>query len=364
MKGIFVGTKPTPYKVIIGARALTQVGSLIAKTAPDVQKVLIVSDSNVAPLYLEKVKKGIEISKMEVCEYVFEAGEKSKNIDSIAAMWGVMAENKFTRTDAVVALGGGVVTDMGGFAAATFLRGIKVFQVPTSLLAMVDAAIGGKTGIDLKEGKNLAGAFWQPTMVIEDTDCLKTLPDELFTEGFGEIIKHAFIMDTELYDLLREIADEGKVDKIREDDALLEKIVSMNVSDKVSVITEDALDNGLRQTLNYGHTVGHVIERNSNFSLAHGVCVAKGMGIMIDSCEAAGTLPSEEASKMRDLIKAYGLPVSDDITAKEAFDGVLNDKKKRGDNISVILVNKIGHAEIKKMTAEEFESFIGKGKAL
>ena len=145
---------------------------------------------------------------------------------------------------------------------------------------------------------------------------------------------------------------------------LLEKIVSMNVSDKVSVITEDTLDNGLRQTLNYGHTVGHVIERNSNFSLAHGVCVAKGMGIMIDSCEAAGTLPSEEASKMRDLIKAYGLPVSDDITAKEAFDGVLNDKKKRGDNISVILVNKIGHAEIKKMTAEEFESFIGKGKAL
>ena len=227
---------------------------------------------------------------------------------------------------------------------------------------MVDAAIGGKTGIDLKEGKNLAGAFWQPSMVIEDTDCLKTLPDDLFTEGFGEIIKHAFIMDTDLCEFLQQIVDEGKVDTIREDDALLEKLVSMNVSDKVSVITEDTLDNGLRQTLNYGHTVGHVIERNSNFSLAHGVCVAKGMGIMIDACEAAGTLPSDEAKKMRDLITAYGLPLTDDITPEEAVDGALNDKKKRGDNISVILVNKIGHAQIQKMTADEFLAFLQKGK--
>ena len=348
--------------MIIGSRALTQVGSLIEKTAPDVQKVLIVSDTNVAPLYLETVKKSITIKKMEVCEYIIEAGERSKNIDSIAGMWGVMAENKFTRTDAVVALGGGVVTDMGGFAAATFLRGIKVFQVPTSLLAMVDASIGGKTGIDLKEGKNLAGAFWQPSMVIEDTDCLKTLPDDLFTEGMGEVLKHAFIMDRELFDLLSQIAEEGRAGKIREDDELMEKIVSMNVRDKVSVITEDTLDNGLRQTLNFGHTVGHVIERNSDFTLAHGVCVAKGMGIIIDACEAEGTLPSEEAKRMRDLIKAYGLPVTDDITPEEALDGALNDKKKRGDTISVILVNKIGTSEIKKMSEEEFLDFLKKGK--
>ena len=361
MKGIFVGTKPS-YKVIIGSRALTQVGSLIEKTAPDVQKVLIVSDINVAPLYLETVKKSITIKKMEVCEYIIEAGERSKNIDSIAGMWGVMAENKFTRTDAVVALGGGVVTDMGGFAAATFLRGIKVFQVPTSLLAMVDASIGGKTGIDLKEGKNLAGAFWQPSMVIEDTDCLKTLPDDLFTEGLGEVLKHAFIMDRELFDLLSQIAEEGRAGKIREDDELMEKIVSMNVRDKVSVITEDTLDNGLRQTLNFGHTVGHVIERNSDFTLAHGVCVAKGMGIIIDACDAEGTLPSEEAKRMRDLITAYGLPVTDDITPEEALDGALNDKKKRGDTISVILVNKIGTSEIKKMSEEEFLDFLKKGK--
>lgn len=363
MKGIFVGTKPS-YKVIIGSRALTQVGSLVARTAPEVQKVLIVSDSNVAPLYLDLVKKSLEIAKIEVSEYIIEAGEQSKNIDSIAGMWGVMAEKQFTRTDALVALGGGVVTDMGGFAAATFLRGIKVFQVPTSLLAMVDASIGGKTGIDLKEGKNLAGAFWQPAMVIEDTDCLKTLPDDLFTEGLGEVLKHAFIMDTDLFELLSDIAEQGKAASIREDDALMERIVSMNVSDKVGVITEDTLDNGLRQTLNYGHTVGHVIERNSNFSLAHGVCVAKGMGIIIDSCEAAETLPSEEAKKMRDLITAYGLPVTDDITPEEAVSGAMNDKKKRGDTISVILVNKIGHAEICKMTPDEFEEFIRKGKSL
>ena len=173
MKGIFVGTKPS-YKVIIGKGALTQVGSLIKKSSPEVEKVLIVTDSNVAPLYLDTVKKGLEISKFEVSEFIYEAGEQNKNIGTVSAMWEKMAEEGFTRTDAVVSLGGGVTTDMGGFAAATFLRGIKVFQVPTSLLAMVDAAVGGKTGIDLRTGKNLAGAFHQPSMVIEDTDCLIT----------------------------------------------------------------------------------------------------------------------------------------------------------------------------------------------
>ena len=339
MKGIFVGTKPS-YKVIIGRGALTQVGSLIKRVTDDIQKVLVVTDSNIAPLYLDKLRKSLEIAKIEVYEYVFDAGERSKNIDSITGMWGVMAENGFTRTDAVVTLGGGVACDMGGFAAATFLRGIRVFQVPTSLLAMVDAAVGGKTGIDLKEGKNLAGAFWQPSMVIEDTDCLDTLPDELFTEGMAEVLKHAFIMDPEF----------------------IEKMVAMNVADKVSVITEDTIDNGRRQTLNYGHTIGHVIERDSNFKLAHGVCVAKGMGIIIDASVAAGRLSASEAETMKGLIAAYGLPTEDDITPEQAVAGAMNDKKKRGDMISVIVVDKIGSSGIVKMTPDEFLGFLKAGR--
>lgn len=361
MKGIFVGTKPS-YKVIIGKGALTQVGSLIKKSSPEVEKVLIVTDSNVAPLYLDTVKKGLEISKFEVSEFIYEAGEQNKNIGTVSAMWEKMAEEGFTRTDAVVSLGGGVTTDMGGFAAATFLRGIKVFQVPTSLLAMVDAAVGGKTGIDLRTGKNLAGAFHQPSMVIEDTDCLKTLPDELIREGMGEVLKHAFIMDPELYEMLVKKASEGGISSFRDDDQFLEAMVSKNVADKVDVIVDDEHDNGRRQTLNFGHTVGHVIERNSDFKLPHGICVAKGMGIVIDSSVKAGMLEAEEAEKMKDLISAYGLPVSDDITAEEAVDGAMNDKKKRGGTISVIVVKKIGTSEIVRMTPEEYGEFIAGGK--
>ncbi len=361
MKGIYVGAKK-PYKVIIGAGALTQVGAIMKRTDDKITKVLIVSETNVAPLYLETVKKGLEIAKYEVFEYVFEAGEQSKNINTITKMWAVMAENGFTRTDAIVALGGGVTGDMCGFAAATFLRGIKVFQVPTSLLAMVDASVGGKTGIDLPEGKNLVGAFHQPAAVIEDTDCLKTLSDEVFTEGMAEVLKYAFIMDLELYDLLKKNADEGKALTLREDSELLEKVVGMCVSDKVEVIVEDEFDNGRRQTLNYGHTIGHVIERDNNFKLAHGNCVAKGMGIMITAGEANGKCASDVADEMRNLIKAYGLEVEDKITPDEMIAGAMNDKKKRGNTISTIEVNTIGKAEIVKRTPEEFLEFLKKGQ--
>ena len=344
------------YEIYTGSGLLDSCGKVMREVSPQSTKLLIVSESNVAPLYLDRVKDSAVSEGLEVFTYVFEAGEASKNINTISGMWGVMAKAGFTRTDLVAALGGGVTGDMAGFAAATFLRGINVVQIPTSLLAMVDASVGGKTGIDLPEGKNQVGAFWQPSAVIEDTDCLKTLPDEVFTEGMAEVIKYAYIMDTSLYRLLEEKAFLGI--GIREDAALMERIVGMCVADKADVIMSDEFDNGRRQTLNYGHTVGHVIERNSNFTKPHGVCVAKGMGIIIDSCEKAGTLASEEASKMRALIKAYGLPVDDDIPPEDMVSGAMNDKKKRGNTLSVILVNKIGVSEIKKMTPDEFLKFL------
>ena len=268
-------------------------------------------------------------------------------------MWNKMAEAGFTRTDFVVGLGGGVTTDMAGFAASTFLRGIKVIQLPTSLLAMVDASVGGKTGIDIPMGKNQVGAFWQPSLVIEDISFLKTLPDEVFTEGMGEVTKHAFIMDLELLEKLEKANGD-----IRSDEDLLEETVYMNVADKAGVVGEDEHDNGRRQTLNFGHTVGHVIERDSGFTKPHGICVAKGMGIVMDACVRAGTLAAEDAERMKALLKLYKLPVSDDITPEAIVEGAMNDKKKRGDTLSVILVNKIGQAEIKKMTAEEFLKFL------
>lgn len=343
------------YDVIIGSGAVSVLGSEVKKLCPGAMKALIVSETNVAPLYLEKVREEIVKAGIEAVDYVFEAGERSKGIEAVAAMWNKMAESGFTRTDIVIGLGGGVTTDMAGFAAATFLRGINVIQLPTSLLAMVDASIGGKTGIDIAMGKNQVGAFWQPTVVIEDTSFLKTLPDEVFTEGMGEVIKHAFIVDPVLLDKL-----EKANGSIRDDEELLEDIVAMNVSDKAGVVREDENDNGRRQILNYGHTVGHVIERDSGYTKPHGICVAKGMGIMIDACVRAGTLSEGDAKRMKDLLKLYKLPVSDDITPEAIVAGAMNDKKKRGSNLSVILVNKIGEAEIRKMTPEEFMRFLSK----
>ncbi|MBP5180711.1 MAG: 3-dehydroquinate synthase [Clostridiales bacterium] len=342
------------YTVITGRRLIGRTGKLIEEIRPFAKKILIVSESRVAPLYLARVKASCMKAGFEVYAYVFEAGERSKNIDTIAGMWSAMAQEGFTRTDLIVALGGGVCGDMAGFAASTFLRGIDFIQIPTSLLAMVDASIGGKTGIDLPEGKNQVGAFWQPSLVIEDISCLDTLPDEVFIEGMAEVIKYAFIMDIPLYKLLRE----NSITALRSDPALLEKMVGMCVKDKAYVIQNDEHDNGLRQTLNYGHTVGHVIEKNSNFSLPHGVCVAKGMGIMINACEKNSTLSSEDAMNMKDLIRAYNLPVDDDITPEQAVAGAMNDKKKRGSILSVILVNKIGHSQIKKMTHKEYLEFL------
>ena len=353
MRTVRVNAASKSYDVLIGRNAVEVLGEETKKVCPGAIKTLVVSETNVAPLYLDTVKAGLEKAGYEVISYVFGAGEQNKGINEIAGMWNKMAEAGFTRTDFVVGLGGGVTTDMAGFAASTFLRGIKVIQLPTSLLAMVDASVGGKTGIDIPMGKNQVGAFWQPSLVLEDISFLKTLPDEVFTEGMGEVTKHAFIMDLDLFDKLEKANGD-----IRTNEDLLEEIVYMNVADKASVVGEDETDNGRRQTLNFGHTVGHVIERDSGFTKPHGICVAKGMGIVMDSCVRAGTLSAEDAEKMKNLLKLYKLPVSDDITPEAIVEGAMNDKKKRGDTLSVILVNKIGQAEIKKMTKEEFLKFL------
>ena len=353
MRTVNVLAASKTYDVLIGKDAVTSLGTEVKRLCPKALKVLVVSETNVAPLYLDKVTSQLESIGLEVISYVFEAGEQNKNINEIAGMWNKMAEAGFTRTDIVAGLGGGVTTDMAGFAASTFLRGIDVIQIPTSLLAMVDASVGGKTGIDIPMGKNQVGAFWQPALVLEDTSFLKTLPDGVFTEGMGEVTKHAFIMDLALFDKL-----EKANGNIRDDEDLLEEIVYMNVSDKASVVSADETDNGRRQTLNFGHTVGHVIERDSGFTKPHGVCVAMGMGIIMDACVRAGTLEKNDAEKMKNLLKLYKLPVTDNITPEAIVNGALNDKKKRGDTLSVILVNKIGEAEIKKMTKEEFLEFL------
>lgn len=330
------------YVVMVGRDLLKDCGKFIQTGDTRIKKIFLVSETNVAPLYLEKTKKSLEDVGFEVVEYVYEAGEKSKNLSEIANMLGLLAENGFTRTDAVVALGGGVTTDMAGFAASIYLRGIKVYQIATTLLAQVDASVGGKTGVDLKEGKNLVGAFHQPSLVICDVDLLKSLSDEVFAEGMAEVIKYAFISDKDLYEKLK-----NKIDKNSPE---LEDVVARCVELKAYVVEQDELDNGLRQTLNFGHTLGHAIERNSNFTVSHGYAVAKGMAMI--------SRKSPIYNELVDMIKLYDLPYEDDSTFEDLIGGIMNDKKKRGSKITVVLVNEIGKAELKTIEPNELKGYL------
>lgn len=331
-----------PYSVLVGPGLLGDAGRLIAETDNRIQKFMIVSDSNVAPMYMSKLRGTLEASGFEVFEYVFEAGEQSKNLNTIGEILGALAAAAFTRTDAVVALGGGVATDMAGFAASIFLRGIKVFQIPTSLLAQVDASVGGKTGVDLPQGKNLVGAFWQPGLVIADTSLLSSLSDQVFTEGMAEVIKYAFILDKALYEKL--------MIRVTKNSPELEDVVARCIELKAEVVSQDEHDNGLRQLLNFGHTIGHVIEAHSNFTVSHGFAVAKGMERI-----SRGSPVHEDLVQM---LKLYELPFDDPISPDQIMAGIMNDKKKRGSNITAVVVNEIGKGELKPMPVEDFRNYL------
>lgn len=330
------------YKVLVGPGLLGEAGRLIAETDNRIQKLMIVSDSNVAPLYMSKLRGSLEAAGYEVFEYVFEAGEQSKTLNTIGEILGALAAAAFTRTDAIVALGGGVATDMAGFAASIFLRGIKVFQLPTSLLAQVDASVGGKTGVDLPQGKNLVGAFWQPALVLADTALLASLSDQVFAEGMAEVIKYAFILDKALYEKL--------MTRVTKDSSELEDVVARCIELKAEVVSQDEHDNGLRQLLNFGHTIGHVIEARSNFTVSHGFAVAKGMERI--------SRVSPVHDELVKMLKLYELPFDDPISLDQIMAGIMNDKKKRGSNITAVLVNEIGKGELKPMPIEDFRNYL------
>ena len=331
-----------PYDVLVGPGLLAQSGALIKDVDSRIQKLLIVSDSNVTKLYKDELAGVLREAGFEVFDFVFDAGEQSKNLGTIGRILGVLAEKTFTRTDAVVALGGGVATDMAGFAASIFLRGIKVFQIPTSLLAQVDASVGGKTGVDLPEGKNLVGAFWQPSLVIADTALLASLDDVLFTEGMAEVIKYAFIWDEDFYKML--------LNRVTKNSPELEEVVARCIQIKADLVSQDEHDNGLRQLLNFGHTIGHVIEARSNFTVSHGFAVAKGMERISRGSSVHDALVQ--------MLKLYELPCDDPISAEQIMAGIMNDKKKRGSNITAVVVNKIGKGELKPMPVEEFRNYL------
>lgn len=307
------------------------------------RKLCIVSDSNVARLYADDVAKELEKTGNKVFTYVFKAGEENKNLNTVEDVYEFLIQNHFDRKDMLVALGGGVVGDLTGFTAATYLRGIDFIQVPTSLLAQVDSSIGGKTGVDFRAYKNMVGAFHQPKLVYMNISVLQSLSRRLFNSGFGEIIKHGLIKDADYYNWLRVNAA-----KIKDMDAdALEYMIYVSCNIKREVVEKDPKEKGDRALLNYGHTLGHAIEKLMNFTLYHGECVILGMIAALRISVNRGYISQKEYEDVLDMFKLYEFPVTvSGINADDVVKVSKSDKKMDAGKIKFILLNSIGNAYI------------------
>lgn len=343
MKTVTVNASKT-YDIRIGSGLLKTIGAE-AKALGKAQKVCIVSESTVWPHYGGVVLTALESAGFEVITFVFPAGEESKNGSVFLELVNFLAENKLTRSDLIVALGGGVVGDLAGFAAASFLRGIRFIQVPTTLLAAVDSSVGGKTAIDLPAGKNLCGAFCQPSLVLCDTDVLNSLPLDVFRAGCAEVIKYGILYDPALFSHL----EEKGLDFDRE--AVITRCVEL----KRDVVMEDEFDTGARMKLNLGHTIGHGVEARSHFGLSHGESVAIGMAIVSRASHCPDT------DRIVAILKKFGLPATTEYSVEDIYTYTLSDKKRSGGTVKLIVPRAIGNCEIVPTPVETLKSFIEAG---
>lgn len=348
---INVATSSRSYEVIVGAGLLESLGERIAELASS-DIVFVVSDTNVAPRYLDRVFASLASVGFATGSVVVEAGERHKTLATYGRILTAMAEAELTRSSLVVALGGGVVGDMAGFAAATYMRGIRVVQVPTTLLSMVDSSVGGKTAIDLEGcGKNLVGAFLQPSLVLADVETLRTLEPDVFVDGIGEVVKHAVLADPTLFDEL--CARPLKQD---EDPAYLAQVVARNVAIKRDVVATDERELGLRQTLNLGHTLGHAIEAASGYRLGHGHCVAVGLCCIARAAERLGWADSGLSDAIASCTRAQGLPTTTDLAPNVIFTQATHDKKRHGTTVNVVVPERIGSVSLRTISLDELRT--------
>ena len=338
------------YDVLIGSGLLASLGER-ARNLSKAKKVAVVSETNVFPLYGESAERALKEAGFEVVSFVFPAGEASKNGQVYLELVNFLAENHLTRSDLIVALGGGVVGDLTGFAAATYLRGIQFIQVPTTLLAAVDSSVGGKTAIDLPAGKNLCGAFYQPSLVLCDTDTLNTLPEDIFRDGCAEVVKYGVLYDPKLFAHLKEFG--LNFDR--------EAVITRCVELKRDVVAEDEFDTGARMRLNLGHTVGHGIEAQSHFEVSHGKAVAIGMAIVTRAGAAYGICGDDTRSDVLEVLEKFRLPLNCVYSAEDLYTSALSDKKRSGGTVNLIIPERIGFCRIAPTPVEEIQSFIKAG---
>ena len=343
MVNINVGTQ-NGYEIHIEEGLLCRVAEE-CKAVLSSEKILLLTDSHVYPLYGETVSRALSDAGYAVSEYVIPAGEASKSVEQYLAVIDRLAADGFSRSDAIVALGGGVVGDLAGFCAETYLRGIPFVQIPTTLLACVDSSVGGKTAVNLSAGKNLLGAFYQPRLVLCDPLVLKTLEPSVYADGMAEVIKYGMIRDPELFEALENRAWTDT------------QIIARCVSIKSEIVAEDEFDNGVRLLLNYGHTIGHAVEKCSKFAVSHGSAVAIGMMVM------AKAEPNGEAlaERLEAVLKTYGLPTRCEYAADDLYAVALSDKKRRNQTLHVITVPSLGNGRIVSIPVEELHTYLQKG---
>ncbi len=334
------------YDVCIGSGLLSRAGELAASVLPRC-RALILTDDNVAPLYADALAGSLQAAGFVPEVYVVPHGEGAKSLDVLGALLEHMAANHYTRTDALFALGGGVVGDLGGFCASIYLRGIAFVQVPTTLLAAVDSSVGGKTAINLGAGKNLAGAFYQPRLVICDTDTLGTLPPEILADGCAEIIKYGVIGDARLFGMLQ--------DGMSPDS---EQVIARCVQDKRDLVERDEFDTGARQLLNLGHTVAHAIEKLSGFEISHGTAVAMGMVQIMRAALAHGLCTQDDLDALMRLTKQLGLPTECPYDTAELAAAACSDKKRNGDTLTLVVPYGIGNSRLYKLPAADLQAWL------
>ncbi|HVH10661.1 MAG TPA: 3-dehydroquinate synthase [Gemmatimonadales bacterium] len=327
------------YDIVIGRNALVELPALVRAACP-AERYAVITDSRVATLYGEAVVGRLSGLAVPVELFVFPAGEWNKTRETWAALADRMLAAEVGRDSAVLALGGGVVGDVAGFVAATYLRGIPFVQVPTTLLAMIDSSIGGKTGVDAPAGKNLLGAFYQPRLVVADLDLLATLPAPEFAAGIAEAVKHGTIADADYFAFLER--EPAAVQALAP--AALERLVRRSVEIKAEVVAADERERGRRAILNFGHTVGHAIEASARFAVLHGEAVAIGMAYEARLAEALGVAAAGTAARIAGLLERYGLPLvlPDGVTADALVAAMRLDKKARQGAVRFALPAAVG----------------------
>lgn len=340
MTRVRVAVNP-PYEAAVGAGLLDRLGELLRPLAAG--SVMVVTEENVAPLYLDRAAASLSAAGFTVRTAVLPAGEATKSVEYYVNLLELFAP--LTRSDTVLALGGGVVSDLAGFAAATYLRGIRSVNVPTTLLAMVDAAVGGKTGIDLPTGKNLVGAFCQPALVVCDPTLLTTLPPRELRSGWAEVIKTAILFDPPLFQ------------RLKTGEAATEQVIAACLRHKSAVLSHDVYDRGERQLLNLGHTLGHAVEVCSDYRVTHGEAVAVGIAGMARAF-------SRDAAEIIALLEQFGLPTRTELSPRVLAQAALHDKKRRGDTVTLVIPERIGGCTLRSVPTNTLEEIFQRCLAL